>query len=90
MVYIRPKSPKINEIEYVRVLLKQLINFLKNKYLKEYLLELEKNISDINFVENEIKKINRIIIDSFDYKDEEVKIVLDFIEYLKKIYKFEF
>lgn len=85
MVYIRLKSPKINEIEYVRVLLKQLINFLKNKYLKEYLLELEKNISDINFVENEIKKINRIIIDSFDYKDEEVKIVLDFIEYLKKI-----
>lgn len=84
MVYIRPESTKINEIEYVRVLLKQLISFLENKYLKKYLLELEKNIFDINFVENEIKKINGIIVDSFDYKDEEVKIVLDFIEYLKK------
>ena len=34
MVYIRPESTKINEIEYVRVLLKQLISFLENKYLK--------------------------------------------------------
>ena len=61
---------------------------MENKYLKKYLLELEKNIFDINFVENEIKKINRIIVDSFDYKDEEVKIVLDFIEDLKKTYEF--
>lgn len=32
MVYIRPESTKINEIEYVRALLKQLISFLENKY----------------------------------------------------------
>ena len=51
MVYIRPESTKINEIEYVRVLLKQLISFLENKYLKKYLLEVEKNIFDLNFVE---------------------------------------
>ena len=46
MVYIRPESTKINEIEYVRVLLKQLISFLENKYLKKYLLELTKTNKD--------------------------------------------
>ena len=77
-----------HEFLHFLILSQYIIQSMENKYLKKYLLELEKNIFDINFVENEIKKINRIIVDSFDYKDEEVKIVLDFIEYLKKTYEF--
>lgn len=68
-------------------MLSNIIKYTKNEYLKKYMLSLEDVFMDKLKLEYEIKKILRIISDSFDYNDEEVKVILDFIDYLKKIYK---
>ena len=75
------------EIKNTRIMLSNIIKYTKNEYLKKYMLSLEDVFMDKLKLEYEIKKILRIISDSFDYNDEEVKVILDFIDYLKKIYK---
>lgn len=87
MVCTRSDNIKIVEVRNAKKILSKIIENTNNYHLKRHLINLENIMADISKVKYEIKSILRIISDSFDYNDREVKIILDYIDYLEEIYK---